>query len=63
MLSIEDTVWNCKRGRRYQPPSVGRPLKARELPGRFARAGAGFGMISKRHPFKDTFGVEMHLMV
>jgi hypothetical protein len=34
MLSIEDTVWNCKRGRRYQPPSVGRSVKAREPPGR-----------------------------
>ena len=61
MLSIEDIVGNSQRTW-YQPPAVGRSVKAREPPGRFACAGAGFGMISKRHLIKGTFGVEMHLM-
>jgi LysR family nitrogen assimilation transcriptional regulator len=33
------------------------------LPDRFARAEARFGMISRRHLFKDTFGLEMYLML
>jgi hypothetical protein len=62
MLSMK--IWSgTARGRRYQPPSVGRSVKARELPGTFACRGAGFGMISKRHLFKDTFGFEMSLML
>ena len=62
MLSIEDMVWNSQRTL-VSASAVGRSVKARELPGRFARTGAGFGMMSKRHLFKDTFGFEMHLML
>jgi hypothetical protein len=43
------------RGCRYQPRSVGRPVQAWESSDGFAR--------SKRHLFKGTFGLEMHLML
>jgi hypothetical protein len=46
-LSIEDMVWTA-RGGRYQPRSVGRSIKAREPPGRFARAGAGLPAVRKK---------------
>jgi hypothetical protein len=61
MLSIEDMVWNSQRTL-VSASAVGRSVKAREPRGRFACAGAGFGMTSKGHLFKGTFGVEMHLM-
>jgi len=50
------------RGRRYQPLSVGCSVRDREPPDWFTRASMALEIISKRHPFKGTFGFEMYLI-
>jgi hypothetical protein len=45
-----------------QTPSVRCSIKAKEPCDRFAHAEVAFGMISRRHLLKDTFGLEMNLM-
>ena len=62
VVSIEGRI-SDGQGRRYQPRSVERSVQAGESPDRFPRAEVALGMISKRHPFKGTFGSEMHLML
>ena len=60
--SIEDRIWDGLR--MSVSATVGRTLtlgqSQRSLHG-FAHAVLALGMISKRHLFKGTFGVEMHL--
>ena|SRR5713226_6137461 len=59
MFSIEDMVWDSQRT--SVTATLGRTLCQSQRASRQVRT-RGCGMTSKRHLFKDTFGLEMHLM-
>jgi hypothetical protein len=62
MFSIEDGIWDGQRA--SASDTVGRMLvQSQGAPDGFAHAELGFGMTSKRHLFKSTFGLEMYLML
>ena len=61
MFSIEDIVWDSQGT--SVSAAVGRTFgQGREPPDWFTRASVGLQIISKRHPFKGTFGFEMYLI-